>query len=109
MNDKELEKLQNDFAKLIRKYKLQDTLIISNKGYIKPVEYSENQILDCVFAALENILTDITIRLTYNSSYDDFNVEYDRLMQTLDNLLIRLKQRIKHRIEEVEDKNIKYN
>lgn len=109
MNKKKLEELQNDFAKLIHKYKLQDTLIISNKVIVKPNEYNDEQIFGCLFAALEHTITDAIIRLAYSTIHTDFDIACDKTMTETIRVFEILKRRVKHRIEEVKDKHISYN
>jgi hypothetical protein len=109
MNDKELKELQNDFAKLIHKYKLDDTLIVSNKVIVKPNGYNEEQVLSCLFAGLENVIADMITKFAFSGLYTDFDIAYDKTMKELGVVFTILRKRVKQRIEEVKDKNIKYN
>jgi len=109
MNDRYLKNLHDDFTYLIQKYKLDDSIIVSNKVIIKPNGYNEDQVLSCLCAGMENILVDIITKLASGINYPDFDMVYDRTIKDMNVVLSILRKRVKQRIEEVKDKHIKYN
>lgn len=108
MNDRYLKSLHDDFTYLIQKYKLNDTIIVSNKVIIKPNGYNDDQALSCLCAGMENILVDMITKLALSDYYMDFDMAYNRTIKDMNIVLSILKKRVKQRIKEVKDKHIKY-
>jgi len=109
MNNRYLKNLHKDFTYLIQKYKLDDSIIVSNKVIIKPNGYNDDQALSCLCAGMENILVDMITKLALSNYYPDFDTAYDRTVKDMNVVLSILRKRVKQRIEEVKDKHIKYN
>lgn len=109
MNKNQLKELENDFDNLIKKYKLKDTIILSNKVIVKPKGYTVNDMLSSMFTGLENILTEIITKMAENNLYPDYDLTYDTTMKEIGVIQTILKMNIKRRIEEVKSKHIKYN
>lgn len=109
MNNRYLKNLHDDFTYLIQKYKLDDSIIVTNKVIIKPNGYNDDQALSCLCAGMENILVDMITKLALSKYYPDFDTAYDRTIKDMNVVLSILRKRVKQRIEEVKDKHIKYN
>lgn len=109
MNDKELKELELDFRNIIKKYSLEDVVLVSNKVIVKPTSYDLNQTMNCLFAGLENVVSDITCKLAKNTLYNDYDEAYSRMSKEFSIIITILKQRIKKRVEEEKSKNLIYN
>lgn len=109
MNDKELKELELDFMNIIKKYSLDDVVLVSNKVIVKPTSYDSNKTMSCLFAGLENVVSDITCKLAKTILYNDYDEAYSRMSKEFNIIITILKQRIKKRVEEEKSKNLIYN
>lgn len=109
MNEKQLKELELDFMNIIKKYSLDDVVLVSNKVIVKPTSYDSNQTMSCLFAGLENVVSDITCKLAKTTLYNDYDEAYDRMSKEFNIIITILKQRIKKRVEEEKSKNLVYN
>lgn len=109
MNEKQLKELELDFMNIIKKYNLEDVVLVSNKVIVKPTSYNSNQTMSCLFAGIENVVSDITCNLAKTILYNDYDEAYSRMSKEFNTIIIILKQRIKKRVEEEKNKNLIYN
>lgn len=109
MNNNELKDLEREFIALTKKYNLYDNVLISNKVIIKPSNYDENQTLACLFAAVENIISNITCNIAKDFLHNDYDEAVNIMIKELTIVVSILKKKIKQRVEEVKKEKLIYN
>lgn len=109
MNSNELKELEREFIALTKKYNLSDNVLVSNKVIIKPSNYDSSQTLGCLFAAIENLISDVTCTIATDILYNDYDEAVNRMMKEITIIVSILKQRIKKRVEEVKKEKLIYN
>jgi hypothetical protein len=109
MNDRQLKELESEITNIIRKYNLDDTVLISNKVIIRNPKHNDAQIMGSVMAGLENIVVDVTCRTAENILFNDYDEAYDRMVDELNAIFAELKRRVKTRVEKVKKIKLKYN